>query len=99
MVSSNLIVDKIFLSKEVQTNLPVNNSTLTDLQEKVWYVVKNVNTSILAKTNYFSNYQYILKKNDIIKLGRIKFVVKDLNIVDGSYTSTSQTFRPYFEHE
>jgi hypothetical protein len=96
------ILDKFYLCSNLQTNLPVNNNTLTDLQEKIWYVVKsnNSNISVMNTNNsYLSNYQYILRKNDIIKLGRIKFLVRDMNVVDGNFITTDQTFRPYAEFE
>jgi hypothetical protein len=49
--------------------------------------------------SYTSNFLYELKKNDIVKLGRIKFVVKDMNIVDGTYGLTKEIFKPYQEIE
>ena len=49
--------------------------------------------------SYSSNYIYELNKNDIIKLGRIKFVVKDMNIVEGSFNITKEIFKPYQEIE
>lgn len=55
----------------------------------------------VANTNsgYMSSFQYELRKNDIIKLGRIKFVIKDLNLVNGNFITTEQTFRPCLEYE
>ena len=82
--------------------LPVNNQTLTDLQDKIWHVVKtnNSNSSVVnSNKSFMSNYVYELKKNDIIKLGRIKFVVKDMNIVEGSFTTTQEIFKPYQDIE
>ena len=82
--------------------MPVNNQTLTDLQEKIWYVVKtnNSNMSVVNTNNsYLSNFKYELKKNDIIKLGRIKFLIKDINAAEGQVQTTQQTFRPYLECE
>ncbi len=81
--------------------MPINNTTLTDLQEKLWYVIKGNNTAANTNINpsYKSSFQYVLKKNDIIKLGRIKFLVRDINIVEGSYETSVETFRLYQEHE
>jgi hypothetical protein len=65
-------------------------------------VVKTTSTnpSILnTNKSYSSNFIYELKKNDIIKLGRIKFVVKDMNIVDSSYSTTKEIFKPFQEIE
>ena len=90
------------MSNPLLTNMPVNNQTLTDLQEKIWYVVKsnNSNVSVVNTNNsYLSQYKYELRKNDIIKLGRIKFLIKDMNIADGNFVTTDVTFKPYQECE
>lgn len=82
--------------------MPVNNQTLTDLQEKIWFVVKsnNSNVSVVNTNNsYLSQYKYELRKNDIIKLGRIKFLIKDMNIAEGDYITTDVTFSPYRDCE
>jgi hypothetical protein len=101
-VSFNLKKDKFYLNSKIDVNLPVNNQTLADLQDKIWHVVKTNNSNVnVMNTNvsYLSNYQYTLRKNDIIKLGRIKFLVRDMNIVDGNYSTTQETFKPYSEFE
>lgn len=72
------------------------------MQEKIWHVVKSNNPNApMLNTNksYSSNFVYELKKNDIIKLGRIKFVVKEMNMVDGSFNVTKEIFKPYQEIE
>ena len=79
--------------------MPVNNDTLQDLQEKIWYVIKSNNSNCQINSCYQSNFQYILKKNDIIKLGRIKFLIRDMNIVEGNYLVSSETFKQYQEFE
>jgi len=97
-----LFTDKFFIQSKLERNMPVNNQTLTDLQEKIWYVVKtnNSNMSVINSNNsYLSHYKYELKKNDIIKLGRIKFLIKDINICEGSYVSLEETFKSYEECE
>lgn len=110
----NVIFDrqnnKIFLSSEVGTNLKVNNKTLQELQDKIWHVIKPkhaiVNTSELSskkdneqETRFLSNFEYILKKNDIIKLGRIKYLVKDINIVNHNVQESKETFNLHYETE
>lgn len=72
------------------------------MQEKIWYVVKpnpinNNNATTGMNSQFQSNYQYVLKKNDIIKLGRIKFVIRDMNIIDKSVEKTSEIFKNYIE--
>jgi hypothetical protein len=81
--------------------MPINNKTLQDLQEKLWYVIKsnNNNTNINIIPTYKSSFRYILKRNDIIKLGRIKFLIRDMNLLEGTYDTTYETFRLYEENE
>lgn len=97
---------KVYISSEVGCNLKVNNKTMQDLQDKIWHVIKasNISTNndnnISNKNNLFvSNYHYTLKKNDIIKLGRIKYLVKDLNIVNQNFESSRETFNTLYELE
>jgi hypothetical protein len=72
---------------------------LTDLQEKIWHVIKsnnlNNNPSTNNNNNFSSNYQYCLKKNDIIKLGRIKFIVREINIIGNTIEKTAEIFKNY----
>jgi len=74
---------------------------MQDLQDKIWHVIRssNLNNIYPNENKYVSNYQYILKKNDIIKLGRIKYLVKDLNIVNHQIEVSKETFNPHYELE
>jgi hypothetical protein len=85
--------NKIFLSTKIEQNLPINTNTLNALQEKIWYVIRPSYHDYKHRFN--SSYEYELKKNDILKLGRIKFIVKELNIVEGNSESSIETFIPY----
>ena len=60
---------------------------------------ENSNSLNSKEKLFISNYKYTLKKNDIIKLGRIKYLVKDLAIVNGNVESSNQTFIPHYELE
>lgn len=98
--------EKVFIESEVGCNLKVNNKTMQDLQDKIWHVIKasNINSGneiVISEFNkvFVSNYQYTLKKNDIIKLGRIKYWVKDLNIVNHKIDTSKETFYPHYELE
>ena len=97
-----LKLDKYLLINKVENNLPINNDTLTNLQEKIWYVVKpnpinNTNAATSTNTQFQSNFEYVLKKNDIIKIGRIKFVIRDINIIDQTIETTTEIFKNYIE--
>jgi len=86
----------------VGQSMSKNNKTLTDLQEKIWYVVEanKISTSIFNnKLNVSFNKNFELKRNDIIKLGRIKFLIREMNVVDGSFNTSSETFKPFLDCE
>jgi len=98
--------DKVYINSDVGSNLKVNNQTMQDLQDKIWHVIKasNLNTNNtenikLENKKFLSNFQYTLRKNDIIKLGRIKYLVKDLNIVNNQIEISRETFTPHYELE
>lgn len=86
----------------MKDNMPINNDELTALQEKIWHVIRPPNSQ---ESNMNSAWE--LRKNDIIKLGRIKFWVKDINVAvsqeDNLFSSqikeVSQTFKNYKEIE
>ena len=66
----------------------------------MWYVVKsNKPINSFGNKIYESDFKYELQKNDIIKLGRIKFVIKEINIADGIIETTEQIFKPFRECE
>ncbi len=99
--------NKIYIKSEVGCNLKVNNKTMQDLQDKIWHVIKSSsnlngiipNNSSSNVRKFISNFQYTLRKNDIIKLGRIKYLVKDLNIVNHNVQTSKETFDPHYELE
>ena len=92
LVSLNDQKGKPILYKRILKDLTINNETLESLQEQIWYVIKK---KTYKTQKYTSNYIYELKKNDIIKLGRIKFIVKDMNIVGKEILKSNETFIPF----
>jgi len=78
--------------KKINFDIPINNDNLTSLQEKVWMVIKNPN-----KSNFTSDYKYVLRKNDIIKLGRIKFLISDINLTESTFSTTQNVFKNCIE--
>jgi len=94
---------RFFLSNKIDTGLNINNQNLTDLQEKIWHVIvskphnNTTNNNISINTGFMSKFTYCLKKNDIIKLGRIKFLVREINIVGANVEKTVEIFKNYKE--
>lgn len=89
--------NKYFIDNPLGKDHPINNTTLTDLQEKIWHVLSNSKSN----ANQLENYQYNkpLRKNDILKLGRIKFLVLDINVINKKTEESEQTFKLYKEVE
>ena len=85
-------VNHTIISPNIPIDLPINNQTLIDLQEQIWYVVKSNSNFDVYDKRLYSEYEYELKQNDIIKLGRIKFVVKKINLVGHQHQLNKTTF-------
>jgi len=93
---------RYFLHNKIETNLNINNENLTDLQEKIWHVIvskphNNTTNNVNMNVGFVSKFHYCLKKNDIIKLGRIKFLVREINIIGGNAEKTQEIFKNYKE--
>jgi len=94
---------RYFLHNRIETNLNINNENLTDLQEKIWHVIiskphnNNTNNNINMNSGFVSKFNYCLKKNDIIKLGRIKFLVREINMIGATVDKTQEIFKNYKE--
>jgi len=94
---------RYFLHNRIETNLNITNENLTDLQEKIWHVIvskphnNNTNNNITVNSGFVSKFSYCLKKNDIIKLGRIKFLVREINIIGATVDKTQEIFKNYKE--
>jgi hypothetical protein len=57
----------------------------------------NNNQFSIQLGSFSSNYTYSLKKNDIIKLGRIKFIVREINIIGATIEKSAEIFKHYKE--
>ena len=74
--------DEYILENEVPIRVQPTEQNINDLSNKIWYVLKNdpdkSNNSQQTITN--TNDDYYLCKNDIIKLGRVKYSLNEINI-------------------
>ncbi len=55
---------------------------INDLQNKIWYVIKQEDSNGSNGTNppVSTNDVYDIKINDIIKLGRVKYAITEINL-------------------
>ena len=74
--------DEYILENKVPFHIQPTEKNINDLSNKIWYVLKNdplqSNQSNQTVTN--TNDDYYLCKNDVIKLGRVKYSLNEINI-------------------
>ena len=74
--------DEYILENPVPIRIQPTEKNINDLSNKIWYVLKNdpnqSNNSTQTITN--TNDDYYLCKNDVIKLGRVKYSLNEINI-------------------
>jgi hypothetical protein len=75
-------INKFVLESNVPVRIQPNQKNINDLSNKIWYILKNdpikSNNSNQVITN--TNDDYYLCKNDVIKLGRVKYSLNEINI-------------------
>ena len=80
---------KYILSTKLEKNMHPSEENINELQNKIWYIIKQENSSNNQNQNpniHNENESFKLKLNDIMKLGRIKYVITDLYL-NGVLTS------------
>lgn len=68
---------KLFLAKKVNQDIDFTRESLLELQEKVWRVIGQTELKGIKK-RYLTSFKYVAKKNDIIRFGRVQFIIKHL---------------------
>jgi len=75
-------INKFVLESNVPVRIQPNQKNINELSNKIWYILKNdpikSNNSNQVITN--TNDDYYLCKNDVIKLGRVKYSLNEINI-------------------
>ena len=77
------LIDKVtnntyMLVNIVRKKLKMTQYNFNNIDNKLWYVIKKEGCEDQSK----SNEEYYLQKYDIIKLGRVKYIVKDICIIN-----------------
>ena len=75
--------DEYILENEVPTYIQPTEKNINDLSNKIWYVLNNDpsnNNSNQNQNIVIKNDEYYLCKNDVIKLGRVKYSLNEINI-------------------
>ena len=70
--------EKYIFENEIETNMEQNEKNISKINNKIWYVINKINK------------KYYLTRNDVIKLGRIKYIIKEESIYSGDIKYTLQ---------
>jgi len=73
--------DKYILTSLFPKNLELNEENLNNINNKIWYILRT--SDIDNKENDKNcNEEYYLNENDIIKFGRVKYVVQKIHLLN-----------------
>ena len=74
--------DEYILENKVPFHIQPTEKNINELSNKIWYVLKNdpIQSNQSNQTVLNTNDDYYLCKNDIIKLGRVKYSLNEINI-------------------
>lgn len=77
-------LDKYILENPVQMLMQPSEKNIIDLSNKIWYVLRSDDSGSSSSTQTVNNTNedYYLCKNDIIKLGRVKYALNEIHIPD-----------------
>ena len=73
--------DTFILMNPIPKNLKLTEVNFEYLNNKIWYVIKTINEDNQNEIKE-SNEDYSLNENDIIKLGRLKYAIQKINILN-----------------
>ena len=75
-------IDKYTIENPIQNLMEPTEKNITDLSNKIWYVLKHeeMPNSATNQTVTNTNDDYYLCKNDLIKLGRVKYALNEIHI-------------------
>ena len=63
------------LSKNIEPSYEYNKDDIVTIQDKLWYVLEQNEIKGIRK-EYLSHYKYSFELNDIVRFGRVQFVVR-----------------------
>ena len=75
--------------------MATSEQNINDMQNKIWYVVKQEDGA-MANITSSSNDIYDIKINDIIKLGRVKYAITEMKLNNSLLTIDKDVERPVF---
>jgi hypothetical protein len=79
--------------------MQATEQNINDLQNKIWYVIKQEDLTGQVNNNTTSlstNDTYDIKINDVIKLGRVKYVITEMKLGNTLQTVEKHVSNPVF---
>ena len=75
-------INKFVLESPVPVRVQPNQKNINELSNKIWYILKNdpIKSNNSNQVIINTNDDYYLCKNDVIKLGRVKYSLNEINI-------------------
>lgn len=78
---NNTRKNTFFLMNPIPKKLKLNEKNLDYLNNKMWYVLRSVDLENYKQDNSNNNDDYHLNENDIIRIGKIKYVVQKIYLI------------------
>ena len=80
--------DSIYkIENKIHNQIELTEKNFTHLNNKIWFIINNdhnLNNQISPNHFHNINKDYYITKNDIIKLGRVKYIVSEVNMYDNA---------------
>lgn len=88
---------KIIISNPLKFGMNPTEINISDLQNKIWYVIKHDENSQENSNSIQSNGMHEIKLNEIIKLGRVKYAITEIKLDQNTQTIDKNIEKPVFQ--
>lgn len=93
-----IFLGKYFISNPINYGMQATEININNMQNKIWYVIKQEELAIENSNLIINpNDAYNIKINDIIKLGRVKYAISEININNELKTLDKDVSHPVFD--
>jgi hypothetical protein len=95
-------IDKFNFNNQIAFGMQATEININNMQNKIWYVIKqednlNNNNTGNNSTSVNSNELYDIKINDVIKLGRVKYAISEINLNGNLESIDKDVKKPVFD--
>ncbi len=88
---------KIKISNPLNFGMIPTESNINDLQNKIWFVIKHDDNSQESQSSILSPGMFQINLDEIIKLGRVKYAVTEVQINHNLKTINNHLEKPVFQ--